>query len=119
MLQRIFTNWLQIAVPLLSCCFGIINNHKGSIALGLSAQIHAVLCVELSAVQSDVIIQSETQQSLGCLSSVQCHSVSDPVFWLLLQLSRTLLLSLYGFVFPGEEFSLPICIPGTRDNLAA
>lgn len=94
MLQRIFTNQLQIAVPLLSCCFGSINNHKGSIALGLSAQICAVLYDEPSAVQSDVIVQSETQRSLGCLASVQCHSVSDPVSWLLLQLSRTLLLSL-------------------------
>lgn len=80
--RGIFTNRLQTAVPLLSWCFDNIDNHKGGIALGVSDQIYAVLADELSAVWSDVILRSETQRCLGCLSSVRCHSASDLVFWL-------------------------------------
>lgn len=39
MLESVFMNWLQTAVPLLLYCFRNINNHKGSIALGVLDQM--------------------------------------------------------------------------------
>lgn len=82
MLQRTFKNQLQSTIPLVSCCFGGINNPKSSIAVGVSDQICAAMGDELSAVVSDVTLGVETQWSLGCLLSVQCCSMSQPVFWL-------------------------------------
>lgn len=82
MLQRTFQNQVQNAIPLVSCCFGGINNPKSSIAVGVSEQIYAVMGDELSAMVSDVTLGAETQWSLGCLLSVQCCSMSRPVFWL-------------------------------------
>lgn len=110
---------LPSAIPLVSCCFGSINNLKSSIALGVSHQIYAGLGDELSPrdwghpgswsiavpwVSLICPVLFNVRASVLAVAAVLTHV--------------TFVLSLHVFVFLGEEFPLLIYMPSNRDSIA-